>query len=70
MMSFSHSARIDPALSFEQFSGDKEQQPRRDNPDALKLIAAAKVEGDPAKPQAIFDELHTMMLADMPLILL
>ena len=72
MMSFSYSARLDPALSFDQFSGNKEQQPRKiwDNPAALELIAASKVESDPAKRQAIFDDLHTMMLADMPLVLL
>lgn len=72
LMSFSYSSRLDPALSFDQFAGDKEQQPRKvwDNPAALELIAEAKVEADPERRQVIFDELHTLMLADTPLILL
>ena len=38
--SFTFSSRIDPALSFEQFSGDKTAQPRKvwDDPQAQKLI--------------------------------
>lgn len=72
MMSFSYSARLDPALSYEQFSGDKEKQPRKvwDNPEALKLINDARVEGDRARRMKMFDELHEMMLSDMPIIFL
>jgi peptide/nickel transport system substrate-binding protein len=40
MMVFSYSARLDPALSYEQFSGPKDKQSRKvwDNPQALALI--------------------------------
>jgi peptide/nickel transport system substrate-binding protein len=72
MMSFSYSSRLDPALSFDQFAGDKTKQPRKvwDNPAALALIDKAKTVTDPAERQQIFDQLHEMMLADAPLIIL
>ncbi|NLR99895.1 ABC transporter substrate-binding protein [Rhizobium sp. P38BS-XIX] len=72
MMSFSYSSRLDPALSFEQFAGDKTKQPRKvwDNAKALALIDQAKVVTDPQQRQQIFDQLHQMMLADAPLIIL
>ncbi|MEJ1124425.1 MULTISPECIES: ABC transporter substrate-binding protein [unclassified Phyllobacterium] len=72
MMSFSYSSRLDPALSFEQFVGDKTKQPRKvwDNPVAISLIDKAKTLTDPGERQKIFDQLHEMMLADAPLIIL
>jgi peptide/nickel transport system substrate-binding protein len=72
MSSFSYSSRLDPALSYEQFSGDKEKQPRKvwDDPQAQALIDQSFSELDPAKRQAIFDKLHPLMLAQAPLILL
>ncbi|HTK01688.1 MAG TPA: ABC transporter substrate-binding protein [Bordetella sp.] len=70
--SFSYSSRLDPALSYEQFAGDKNKQPRKvwDDPQAQALIDESFSELDPAKRQAIFDKLHPMMLAQAPLILL
>ncbi|WP_233741631.1 ABC transporter substrate-binding protein [Agrobacterium vitis] len=72
LMSFSYSSRLDPALSFDQFAGDKTKQPRKvwDNPAALALIAKAKTTADVAERKKIFDELHEMMLADAPLVIL
>lgn len=72
MMSFSYSARLDPALSFEQFTGPKDKQPRKvwDNPAAQALLDRSMVEADPARRGALFDDLHRMMLADVPLIIL
>ncbi|MGK9167569.1 ABC transporter substrate-binding protein [Inquilinus limosus] len=69
-MSFSYSARMDPALSYEMISGPKDKQPRKvwENPEALKLIQEAMVIGDPEQRQAIFDKLHQMQIADVPLI--
>jgi peptide/nickel transport system substrate-binding protein len=66
MMAFSYSARMDPALNFEQVSGNKDKKPRKvwDNPEALKLIDEAFVVSDTAKRQAIFDQLHTLFVAD------
>jgi peptide/nickel transport system substrate-binding protein len=70
--SFSYSSRLDPSLSYEQFSGDKDKQPRKvwEDPEALKLIDESFSELDTAKRQALFDKLHAMMLAQTPLILL
>jgi len=69
-MSFSYSARMDPALSYEMVSGPKDQQPRKvwENPEALKLIQDAMVTSDPKQRQAIFDKLHQLQIADVPLI--
>lgn len=70
--SFSYSSRLDPALSYEQFSGNKDDQPRKvwESPEALKLLAQSFVEFDPKKRQAMFDDLHGMMLDDTPLMVL
>jgi peptide/nickel transport system substrate-binding protein len=70
--SFSYSSRLDPALSYEQFSGNRDKQPRKvwEDPKALQLIDESMVESDPAKRQAMFDQLHTLMLAQAPLIIL
>ncbi len=72
MSSFSYSARMDPSLSYEQFAGDKDKQPRKvwDNPEAEKLIKASFDEFDTGKRQQIFDQLHEKMLDDTPLIIL
>jgi peptide/nickel transport system substrate-binding protein len=69
-MSFSYSARMDPALSYEMVSGPKDQQPRKvwENPEALQLIQDAMVTSDPKQRQAIFDKLHQLQIADVPLI--
>jgi peptide/nickel transport system substrate-binding protein len=72
MMSFSYSARLDPALSYEQFAGDKTKQPRKvwDDPQALALIERAKQVSDPSDRGKIFDALHQMALNDAPLLML
>src|SRR5262249_53066681 len=43
MMSFSYSARMDPALSYESIAGNKDKQPRKvwDDPKALALLDQA-----------------------------
>ena len=70
--SFTLSSRIDPALSFEQFSGDKTAQPRKvwDDPQAQKLIDESFLESDPARRQVLFDQLHALMLEQTPLLVL
>lgn len=72
LMSHGFSARLDPSLSFEMFSGDKAEQPRKvwDNPEAQKLLAESMETADPAKRQAIFDRLEAMFRADVPMIVL
>lgn len=69
-MFFSFSSRLDAALSFEMISGPKATQPRKvwDNASARELITQAMVTSDQAKRQALFDELQTKFVADLPMI--
>jgi peptide/nickel transport system substrate-binding protein len=71
-MSFSYSARLDPSLSYEMFTGPKETQPRKvwDNPDAQSKLAVSMDTLDKARRQAIFDDLHKRLLDEVPLIVL
>ena len=70
--SFSYSSRLDPALSYEQFAGPKDKQPRKvwDDPQAQQLLDESFLLADPAKRQALFDKLHALMLAQAPLAIL
>ncbi len=72
MMSFSYSARLDPALGYESISGDKAEQPRKvwDNADARAILAKAMVTTDDAERQKLFDDLHKQFLADVPMVML
>ena len=71
-MAFSYSARLDPSLSYEMFTGPKDTQPRKvwDNPQVQALLNESMATTDIARRQAIFDELHARMLRDAPLIVL
>lgn len=70
MQAFSFSARYDAGLSFDMFSGNKDDQPRKvwENPEALGLLREALSTLDPAARQPIFDRLHAMMIDDVPAI--
>jgi peptide/nickel transport system substrate-binding protein len=72
MMSFLYSARLDPSLSFDMFSGPKATQPRKvwDNPDAQALIEKSMKTADKAARVKIFDQLEAMFRADVPMIVL
>ncbi|MDJ1159129.1 ABC transporter substrate-binding protein [Chelatococcus sp. SYSU_G07232] len=72
MMSFTYSARLDPAQSYNQFFGPKDRFPSKvwDNPKAQELIEKASLVADEAERRAIFGELHRLMLADAPLVFL
>lgn len=71
-MAFGYSARLDPSLSFEMFTGPKATQPRKvwDNPEAQALLEASMRDADPAKRKAAFDRLFAMLLQDVPMIAL
>ena len=72
MMVHSYSARLDPALSFEHFTGPKSEQPRKvwDDPTAIDLLTqASRIENEPER-QKIFDELHKRMIEGTPLLML
>lgn len=72
MMSFSYSARLDPALGYESISGDKAEQPRKvwDNADARAILQKAMVTTDRAERQKLFDSLHEQFIADVPMVML
>jgi peptide/nickel transport system substrate-binding protein len=72
MMSFGYSSRVDPYLVYESMLGDKEKSKRKvwDNPKAIALLQKAGETGDDRQRQKIFDEMHAMMLADVPLVVL
>jgi peptide/nickel transport system substrate-binding protein len=69
-MAFTYSARLDPSLSYEMISGDKDKQPRKvwDNPQALELIGKSMATTDRAQRQAIFDTLEKKLREDVPAI--
>lgn len=70
LQSFSFSARLDPALSYETFIGDKKTDPSAqwEDPEALKVLIAVMAEKDAAKRQPLFEQLHRMMAAQVPII--
>lgn len=69
-MAFSFSARYDAGLSFDMFSGSKDETPRWvwDNAEAREILAQALSTLNPAERQPLFDRLHTMMIEDVPAI--
>lgn len=71
-MSFSYSARLDPSLNFEMFTGPKDTQPRKvwDNPEVQAQLTASMDTPDKAKRQVLFDALHKRLLDEVPLIVL
>ncbi|MDB5707204.1 MAG: putative transporter substrate-binding protein [Sphingomonas bacterium] len=71
-MMFAYSARMDPALSYEAFIGDKKADPRKvwDDPVARALLDRSRATGDPAQRQAVFDQLHARFLQQVPAVIL
>ncbi|CCE00288.1 putative ABC transporter substrate-binding protein [Bradyrhizobium sp. STM 3809] len=71
-MTFIYSARLDPSLSFEMLTGPKATQPRKvwDNAEAQAMLRQSMLTSDPAKRQALFDEMHRRFIADVPMIVL
>ena len=72
MMSFSYSGRFDAAQSYESVIGDKQKEPRKvwDSPQALALLREAQREVDPARRRPLFDQLHTLMLEEVPMVVI
>lgn len=71
-MSFGYSARLDPALTFDSFMGNKSVEPRKiwDNPKAQSLLTESMMVQDRQKRQAIFDQLTTLFWQQMPMVAL
>lgn len=70
MMTFTYSARFNPALAFEQIVGDKTKQKRKvwGDADAITMTDQLATLDDKAEVQALTDQLHQKMIADVPLI--
>jgi peptide/nickel transport system substrate-binding protein len=64
----SFSARLDPALSFGLFIGDKHLEPRKvwDTPRARELLEKTMQTADPAARQTLFDQLTLDFLNEVP----
>jgi peptide/nickel transport system substrate-binding protein len=71
-MVFSYSARLDPSLSFDMFTGPKATEPRKawDNPEVQVLLRESFATVDRARRQAIYDDLLRRLLDEVPIIAL
>ena len=72
LMVQSFSARLDPALSFGIFIGDKREEPRKvwDTPHSRELLAQTMASADPAARQPVFDALTREFLDEVPAVVL
>ena len=72
IMAFGYSARLDPSLAFEMFTGPKDMQPRKtwDNPEAIRLVEVSMQTSDLKRRQELFNALHKQLLEDVPMIAL
>jgi peptide/nickel transport system substrate-binding protein len=72
LMVESFSPRLDPALSFGLFIGDKRQEPRKtwDTPRARELLEEVMRTADPAARQQVFDQLTLDFLDQAPAVVL
>ena len=70
LSSFAYSSRLDPALGYSSLIGDKNQLPfaQWDDPEAKKLLDAAKTSTDPAERGRVFAELHRRMVETVPIL--
>lgn len=68
VISQSVAPRLDPALMYSFYVGDKDKNASLmwDDPKAIELMNAAYAEADQARRQKIFDEFHELMLKEMP----
>ncbi|RVE90295.1 MULTISPECIES: ABC transporter substrate-binding protein [Sinorhizobium] len=68
VISQSVAPRLDPALMYSFYVGDKDENASLmwDDPKAIELMNAAYAEADQVKRQKIFDEFHELMLKEMP----
>ncbi|MFO0293678.1 MAG: ABC transporter substrate-binding protein [Rhodospirillales bacterium] len=71
-MVFTFSARLDPSLSFDMFTGPKATEPRKawDNPEVQALLRESFATVDRARRQAIYDDLLRRLLDEVPIVAL
>jgi peptide/nickel transport system substrate-binding protein len=72
MMTFGYSARIEPAMMYADVLGDKSVNPmvQWENPAALTLLHSIDGVTDSEARKHVFAQLHRMMLADVPMIVM
>lgn len=72
LMVFGYTTRVDPYLGYESILGDRRVDKRKvwGNPAAIRLQRLSANITDAASRQALFDQLHELMLRDIPLIVL
>lgn len=70
LMSFGYSGRPYPLFAYESFLGSRNGNPwmQWQNAAAIRLAKQASAMRAPAARQAVFDQIHRLMLADVPLI--
>jgi len=70
IMSHSFSARLDPSLSFDMFSGVKSEEPRKvwENRQALELLDKSMVTSDPKERQVLLDQIEKLFREDVAMI--
>lgn len=72
IMAFNYSNRTDPALAYQTVVGSKAKKANAiwDDQEVSALVNTALQEADPARRQAIFDDLHARFLDQVPLVML
>jgi peptide/nickel transport system substrate-binding protein len=72
IMAFNYSNRPDPGLAYRTVVGSKAEKINSiwDNPEVDELVDQSLQEADPAKRQALFDDLHTRFLDQVPMVML
>lgn len=70
LMTMGFSARVDPALAYAAFLGDKgtDGWAQWQSAEASELLLAAGRSSDPAERQKAFDKIHRLMVRDAPMI--
>ncbi len=70
LMAFGYSARTDPVLAYKSFVGEqgKDGWAQWTSHDADRLLGAAITETRPDERQRLFDDLHRLMLQDLPIL--
>ena len=71
-MVFTYSARLDPSLSFDMFTGPKATEPRKawDNPEVQTLLRESFQTVDRTRRQAIYDDLVKRLMDEVPMVAL
>lgn len=70
-MVFGYSARLDPSMMYNAFTGDKRDDPRKvwSTEQALALLRKSQEAEDPAERQEVFDAMEEAFRADAPAVI-